>query len=161
MDSFTYAPLTSMSIPDTTLGYLQEIVLSAALLGERLPGTRRPLSSVCGCWRRHDQPVRVLTSNLARSLRIDHLPGRVRALTPEQLSGEAGERDGGEVCFVSFQPAVCQTNRVQIMLEVGAARYEGWGWRQRELCSIEAEFQDQDGRWVATREPSIFVDAQY
>ncbi|MEZ4571343.1 MAG: hypothetical protein R2849_13655 [Thermomicrobiales bacterium] len=69
---------------DSILGYLQELVLIAVMLGERLPGTRRPIQIFPRGHRLREIPMKIVQSNLAQSLKLDELPRRLDVLALDE-----------------------------------------------------------------------------
>src|SRR5690606_6265900 len=61
---------------DLVLAYLQELLLTAVILEERLPGARRPLRVLSGSGL-IEIPSRILRSNLARAINLEDLPRRL------------------------------------------------------------------------------------
>jgi hypothetical protein len=155
--STSYDPTTTGS--DSILAYLQELLLTAALLGERLPGARRPLRLLKGGLR--EIPSRIITSNLAAALRLDELPQRLDLLSLEQLTLDEHLLIDGEISFLAFRPAVWHADRVELSMVVGGMQRANGDWQCREIGHVNAEFCKVGGRWAALTEPHVFLAPDY
>jgi hypothetical protein len=151
-------PMTARS--DSTLAYLQELLLTAALLGERLPGARRPLRFLVGGGLR-GIPSKIVRTNLAQSLKLDELPQRLDILSLDELERDERMTAGEELNFLAFRPADWQEDRVEIALVVGGLRRVDSDWQCRELGRVNAAFHETDGRWAAITDPHVFLEPDY
>jgi len=140
---------------DTVLAYLQELLLTAVMLEERLPGARRPVRVLSGSGLR-EIPTWISNSNLARGLKLEDLPHRLQVLPSDRRELAMREPPGGELLFLAFRPAYWAEDRVELSLAIGALGHTGEEWSCREIGRIDAEFQQLDGRWAALGDPHVF-----
>ena len=147
--------------PDSILGHLQELVLMAAILGERLPGTRRPLQLLSRGRRMGDMPHKIVQSNLAQSLKLDDLPRRLELLSVEQLGREKNLLNDGEINFLAFRPAVWNDDRVELSMVIGGMNKKKGDWRCREIGHVDTAFHEISGRWAAVSEPHIYLAPEH
>lgn len=148
---------TAEARSDAVLGYLQELLLSATLLGERLPGSRKPVRlSTCGGVLLQP-PTKILRSNLAASLKLDDLPRHLQAVSPEQLAQPDMQGLDEEIHFFTFRPAGWMSDRVELSLVIGSVRQENGERRCREIGSVDAVFRQVEGRWSVLGEPHVFI----
>jgi hypothetical protein len=146
---------------DSTLAYLQRLLLWAAILGERLPGTRRPIRLLNYERGLRELPSRILQSNLARSLAMDELPGDLEVVTIAQLEHDERALALGEVRFFSFRPAAWRHDRVELSLVIGVMRREGGEWKTGEIGHVDAAFHEIEGRWVSLNQPHVYMRSVY
>lgn len=146
---------------DSILGYLQELVLMAVMLGERLPGTRRPLQLLSSGRRLRDIPSTIVQSNLAQSLKLDELPRRLETLSLDQLKLEEQLLIDGEISFLAFRPAVWRDDRVELSMVIGGVNREEDSWHCREIGHVDTAFHEISGRWAAISEPHIYLAPDY
>ncbi|MEZ4522422.1 MAG: hypothetical protein R3A46_12375 [Thermomicrobiales bacterium] len=146
---------------DSILGYLQEIVLIAVMLGERLPGTRRPIQIFPRGHRLREIPMKIVQSNLAQSLKLDELPRRLDVLALDELMTEEQLLLDEEVGFLAFRPAVWRDDRVQLSMVIGGMNREEGDWQCHEIGHINTEFRQSGGRWAAISEPHIYLAPEH
>ena len=146
---------------DSILGYLQELVLMAVMLGERLPGTRRPLRLIAGGRLLREIPSMIVRSNLAQSLKLDDLPGRLELLSLEQLKTEEQLLVDEEISFLAFRPPVWQANRIELSMVIGGVNQEDGRWRCHEIGHVDTAFHEISGRWAAISEPHIYLAPEH
>lgn len=152
---------TTGTSSDSILGYLQELVLMAAMLGERLPGTRRPLQLLASGRAVRGLPSKIVRSNLAQSLKLDDLPRRLELLSVEQLKLEEQLLADEEISFLAFRPAVWRDNRVELSMVIGGMNREDGDWRCREIGHVDTAFHEISGRWAAVSEPHIYLAPEH
>ena len=152
---------TTTTSSDSILGYLQELMLMAAMLGERLPGTRRPLQLLSSGRRLRDIPSNIVRSNLAQSLKLDELPRRLDALSLDQLELEEQLLVDGEISFLAFRPAVWRDGRVELSMLIGGMNREDGDWHCREIGHVDSAFHEISGRWAAVSEPHIYLAPEH
>ncbi len=152
---------TTTTNPDSVLGYLQELVLMAVMLGERLPGTRKPLQLLARGRRLGDIPSKIVRSNLAQSLKLDELPRRLDLLSLEQLKLEEQLLVDGEISFLAFRPAIWSEERVELSMVIGGMNKEEGDWRCREIGHVDTAFHEISGRWAAVSEPHIYLAPEH
>ena len=146
---------------DSILGYLQELVLMAVMLGERLPGTRRPLRLLASGRLLREIPSKIVRSNLAQSLKLDDLPRPLEPLSLEQLKSQEQLLVDEEFSFLAFRPPVWQTNRIELSMVIGGVDQEDGSWRCREIGHIDTAFHEISGRWAAVSEPHIYLAPEH
>ena len=144
---------------DATLGYLQGLLLSAVLLGGRLPGARRPVQLPVGEHGLRELPSKIRRAHLAQSLKLDELPGRLEAVSLDQLKSDERALAGGEASFLAFRPALWRYDRVELSLVIGVMRREDGNWVIQEIGHIDAEFHEVDGRWESLNEPHVYLSS--
>lgn len=142
---------------DVTLGYLQELLLSATLLGERLPGSRKPVRLSTRSGNHLQPPTRILRTNLAASLKLDDLPRHLQAISPEQLAPLLSQSNNEDRSFLAFQPAEWMSDRVEISMVIGTMQEGRCGWRCREVGRVQVVFHQVEGRWSTLGEPHMFI----
>lgn len=152
---------TAGTSSDSILGYLQELVLTAAMLGERLPGTRRPLQLLASGRAIRDLPLKIARSNLAQSLKLDELPRKLELLSIEELKIEEQLLVDEEISFLAFRPAIWRDNRVELSMVIGGMNREEGDWRCREIGHVDTAFHELSGRWAAISEPHIYLDPDH
>jgi hypothetical protein len=149
---------TTTTSPDSTLGYLQELLLSAVMLGERLPGARRPIRLPARGGTLANLPSKILRLNLAQSLKLDELPRRLDALSVEQLKVEEHLLVDENFSFLAFRPVVWGRDRVELSMVIGGMSRADGSWQCRELGHVDAQFHEREGRWAAVNEPHVFLE---
>lgn len=142
---------------DAVLGYLQELVLSAALLGERLPGARRPVRLGGKGKTLRGLPTRILSANLASSLKLDDLPRRLEAISADQLVPSELLAFEDEIGFLAFRPASWKSSSVELSMVIATVRGDQESWQCREVGHIDATFRQIDGRWSTFGEPHVYI----
>lgn len=129
----------------------------AVILGERLPGTRRPLQLLSSGRKLRDIPSMIVQSNLAQSLKVDELPRRFSLISLEQLSIEEHLLIDGEISFLAFRPAVWQEDRVELSMVIGGMNREDNDGKWHEIGHIDTTFHEVRGRWTAVNEPHVYL----
>lgn len=142
---------------DAILAYLQELLLSAALLGERLPGAKRPVQLAGARSKIRKIPTRILSSNLAGSLKLDDLPSRLEAISAEQLIPTELLAFEDEIGFLAFRPPSWMPDAVQLSMVIATVRLEHENWQCQEIGHIDAMFREVNGRWATVGEPHIYL----
>ena len=140
---------------DLVLAYLQELLLTAVILEERLPGARRPLRVLSGSGL-IEIPSRILRSNLARAINLEDLPRRLDVFSSEHQDLTKGLPTDGELLYFAFRPAVWAGDRVELSLAIDAMTPSGGESSCREIGRIDAEFQQLGGRWAALGDPHVY-----
>ena len=154
-----YDPKTTN--PDSILGYLQELVLIAVMLGERLPGTRRPLRVLSGGRGLRDLPSKIIRSNLAQSLKLDDLPRRLDILSLDQLTLEEQLLIDQEINFLAFRPPVWRDDEIELSMVIGGMNRGEGDWQCREIGHVSTAFRQTSGRWAAISEPHIYFAPEH
>jgi hypothetical protein len=152
---------TTTTKDDSVLGYLQELMLMAVMLGERLPGTRRPLRLLAGGRLLRDIPSRIIQSNLAQSIRLDDLPRQLEPLSIDQLKTQEQILVDEEFSFLAFRAPVWQADRVELSMVIGGVDQEDGSWRCREIGHVDTAFHEISGRWAAISEPHIYLAPEH
>ncbi|CAN5520798.1 hypothetical protein BH23CHL2_BH23CHL2_28460 [soil metagenome] len=154
-----YDPKTTN--PDSILAYLQELILIAVMLGERLPGTRRPLRLLSRSRNLRELPSKIVRSNLAQSLTLDELPRRLDALSLDQLKAEEQLLVDHEFSFLAFRPPVWRDDRVELSMVIGGMNRDKGDWQCREIGHVNTEFRQTSGRWTAISEPHVYLAPEH
>lgn len=145
----------SQSLPsDEVLRQLQETLLKAILLKERLPGGNQPimfpdLSFILG------QPTIVLVDeNLAGPVTIEQPPKPIRIMSREDLLLEA--RTKGDIAYLLFRPPQGEDKSVKLTLEAKIAPCDPTQLTLG-LSGVQVKFQKVTGQWEAIEEPAFFA----
>ena len=133
----------------------------AVMLGERLPGTRRPLRLLAGGRLLREIPSKIVQSNLAQSLRINDLPRRLELLPIDQLKTEEQLLVDEAFSFLAFRPPVWGQNRVELSMVIGGVDRKDGSWRCREIGHVDTAFHEIGGRWSAISEPHVYLAPEH
>jgi hypothetical protein len=139
---------------DEDVAYLQEVILKAAAMGQRLPGLMKPLLLPYDCQLRSGSPKRLLTDSLSRAFDLSNLPSMLQPLTTDEY--QSGHETGSDIDYLTFQPPDISRNRIRLV--ISAVRgHPGGDTPPREIGNLEAEFRLADNRWEAVGMPHVFI----
>jgi hypothetical protein len=147
-------PRAEPSVPNETLRHLQETLLEAVLLNQRLPGGEQPVLLPDLPWVLRQSTVILIDENLAESISAERLPMPISVLPLEALKEEARTR--GDVAYLRFQPAEIQGDTVRLTLQAGIVP-EDPNRRALGLSGLQVQFQEGADRWEVTSEPVFFA----
>jgi len=143
------------SLPsDEVLRHLQETLLKAVLLSQRLPGGNQPIMFPDLSFILRQPNVVLVDENLVGPVSIEESPTRVRLLSRETLQQEA--RTQGDITYLRFQPPVGEGNAVRLTLEAKIAARDP-DQRILGLSGIQVKFEEVAGQWEAVDEPIFFA----
>lgn len=139
---------------DDDVAHLQEVMLKAAALGQRLPGLQQPIILPFGCQLRSGSSHPLLTDNLSPAFNLDDVPSVLRPMSSAEYRSEF-PGDAGSY-YLSFQPPGVSPRRIRLV--ISALRGSpGGDPPPREVGNLQAEFHYADGRWIAVGMPDLFI----
>ena len=139
---------------DEELSQVQQMLLTAVLRRQTLPGGRHPVELPDLAFVQQAGIVRVSTENVAGPLAglVESRPIQVRS--PESLRTEAcAHRD---IPYLTFQPAVRDENRIRLTLQGRIATRDAER-RPLGLSGLQVEFHRIDDRWEVVNPPAAFA----
>ena len=139
---------------DEDVAYLQEVLLKAAAMGQRLPGLLKPILLPFDCQLRSGSPKKLLTDNLSRAFDLNDLPSTLQPLTTDEYRSDL--ETGTDIDYLTFQPPDISHNRIRLVISAMRGR-PGENSPPREMGNLEAEFHLSDNRWEAVRMPNLFI----
>jgi hypothetical protein len=144
-------------VPEELLGELQELILTAVLLRQRLPGSRQPLY-LPGLERLLEGgTVDLLDEQLAASLALDDMPVKVRKRTNQSLV-EGLERSAWPTTYyLAFGPPERENGHI-IRMRLALFRVARAGRTDEPVSGIDVVFRRTEERWQAAGEASVFVE---
>lgn len=144
-------------VPDELLGELQELILTAVLLRQRLPGSRQPLY-LPGLERLLEGgTVDLLDEHLATSLTLADMPVHVRKRT-RQTFVEGLERSAWPAGYYLAFARPERENGHIIRMRLSLYRLPG-ARRPAELVNgMDIVFRRTEERWQAAGEATVFVE---
>ncbi|MGI2908101.1 hypothetical protein [Tolypothrix sp. VBCCA 56010] len=143
------------TVSDEVLGQLQELVLKAILLGQRLPGIDRSVRFPDLPFVLQKSTVTLIDENLANSVSIAEISVPVRNLSQEALLEEA--REQGDIAYLRFQPPGIEDNVVRLTLEAKVCPHDS-SQPVLGLSGIQVTFQKVSGNWQVVNEPVLFFN---
>lgn len=141
------------TVSDEVIGQLQELVLKAILLGQRLPGIDRSVRFPDLPFVLQKSTVTLIDENLANSVSIAGISVPVRILSQEALLEEA--REQGDIAYLRFQPPGIEDNVVRLTLEAKVCPHDS-SQPVLGLSGIQVTFQKISGNWQVVNEPILF-----
>jgi hypothetical protein len=139
---------------DEDIAHLQEIVLKAAILGQRLPGLQKPIIIPFSRLFRHDAAHPLLLDNLSPALNLNNVPEVLRPMSAAEYLSRAPRNPGD--WYLMFQPPDISPSRIRLV--ISALRGEpGSKPPPVEIGNLQAEFHFSGGRWEAVTMPSLFI----
>ena len=148
----TEAPLQSV-VSDEVLGQLQELLLKAVLLGQKLPGLNQVVQFPDLPFLLQESTVTLIDENLANSVTITKITVSVRILSQEALLEEAHEE--GDIAYLRFQPPEMEDNTVRLTLEARICP-QNPNQPVLGLSGIQVTFHRILGIWQVVDEPILF-----
>ena len=143
-------------VPDDVLSELQETTLTAALLRQRMPGSRQPVAIPGLELLLAGGMIELLDEHLAQQLNLDGLPTPMRRRSRAQLSAAFATSAWQTRYHLAF--AAPERENGHIRLRLVLERLSANVAEPFELVSgIEIVFRRDGERWVAASEPNVFV----
>lgn len=143
-------------VPDDVLAELQETTLTAALLRQRLPGSRQPISLPGLELLLAAGAIELLDEHLAHQLNLDGLPTPTQRRSRAQLSAAFATSTWQTRYHLAFSAAERENGHIRLRLVL--ERLSANVAEPFELVSgIEMVFRREGERWVAASEPNVFV----
>jgi hypothetical protein len=151
-------PMFDVKSPTLSSGevvrHLQETLLNAVLLSQRLPGGKRQIVFPDLPFILRQPTVVLLEENLAKGISIEDLQKPIRMLSREALVQEA--RIQGDITYLRFQPVQREGRVVQLTLEAKIAPRDPVQ-HTLGLSGIQVKFQEVAGQWEVVDEPVFFA----
>ncbi|MBW4450574.1 MAG: hypothetical protein KME38_28040 [Spirirestis rafaelensis WJT71-NPBG6] len=141
------------TVSDEVLGQLQELVLKAILLGQRLPGIDQSVRFPDLPFLLQKSTVTLIDENLANSVSIAEISVPVRILPQEALLEKAHEQ--GDIAYLRFQPPGIEDNVVRLTLKADICPQDS-SQPVLGLSGIQVTFQKISGNWQVVNEPILF-----
>ncbi|HEX2282952.1 MAG TPA: hypothetical protein VHG52_14435, partial [Thermomicrobiales bacterium] len=136
------------------LAYLQEVLLKAAALGQRLPGLQQPIVLPLHCRLRTGSSHPFLTEHLSPALNLNDVPAMLRPMSANEY--RAAYPGGADVRYLTFQPPDISPGRIRLVISALRGRPDG-DPPPDEVGNLQAEFRLADGRWEAAGMPDLFI----
>ena len=146
------SPLQSI-MPDEVLGQLQELLLKAVLLGQKLPGLNQVVQFPDLPFLLQESTVTLIDENLANSVSAEGVLVPVRILSLEALLKEAHAQ--GNIAYLRFQPLEIEDDTVRLTLEAKICTHDP-NQPILGLSGIQVTFQRISGDWQVVNEPVLF-----
>lgn len=150
--SMSGSPLQSI-MPDEVLGQLQELLLKAVLLGQKLPGLNQVVQFPDLPFLLQESTVTLIDENLANSVSAEGVLVPVRILSLEALLKEAHAQ--GNIAYLRFQPLEIEDDTVRLTLEAKICTHDP-NQPILGLSGIQVTFQRISGDWQVVNEPVLF-----
>ncbi len=142
-------------IPDPTLAQLQRTMLTAALLGQRLPGSKQPLLCPGVSQLLKQQTIYIAEENLSSDFSTENLPRPAQIVNRDELVSMA-RAGSGPVHYLQFDPVEYEHRVIRITMESTSAVVNS-PLRLTSLGGVQGTFQETDEGWRAVREPIIYA----
>lgn len=139
---------------DEVIRDLQEMLLKAVLLVQRLPGCNQPIIFPDLSFILNQPTIVLINENLAGTVSIEESPKPVCILSQEALLQEASTQ--GDINYLRFQTPIVEDNAVRLTLEAKIAPRDP-EQRTLGLGGIQVKFQEVEGQWEAADEPIFFA----
>ena len=146
------SPLQSV-VSDEVLGRLQELLLNAILLGQKLPGIDQSVRFPDLPFLLQESTVTLIDENLANSVSAEEVLVPVRILSLEALLEEAHAQ--GDIAYLRFQPLEIEGDTVRLTLEAKICTHDP-NQPVLGLSGIQVTFQKISGDWQVVNEPVLF-----
>lgn len=144
-------------VPDELLGELQELILTAVLLRQRLPASRQPLY-LPGLERLLEAgEIDLLDDELALSLALTDMPVQVRKRTHQALTTNLERSAWPTAYYLAFAPPERENGHI-IRMRLALFRLPGGGWPAEPVSGMDIVFRRTAERWQAAGEATVFVE---
>jgi hypothetical protein len=145
------------TVPNELLGELQELILTAVLLRQRLPGNRQPLH-LPGLERLLESgTVDLLDEHLAANLALTDMPVQVRKRTLQSLVASLERSAWPTAYYLAFAPPERENGHI-IRMRLALYPVPRAGRATDPISGIDVVFRRTEERWQAAGEASIFVE---
>lgn len=135
-------------------GYLQGLILRAALLGETLPGTDQPVQFPDLPFITGHTPVTLLDENLDKHISVNNPGMQIRVLTQNDIRAQAALE--GDTVYLHFQPPGVQENTIYLSLQ--AEIISSHPDKQRlGLSGMRVGFRKVNGHWEVVDGPVYYA----
>ena len=139
---------------DETIAHLQEVMIKAVTLGQRLPGLNNPVILPRHCSRNLEAKRPMLTDNLSPCLNLKSLPDVLNIVTADEYQrSNVGDTNDW---YLAFQPPIVGASRIRIVISA----LRGRPCRNPppvEIGNLQAEFHLAEGRWEAVGLPILYI----
>jgi hypothetical protein len=139
---------------DEAIAHLQEMMLKAVALGQRLPGLEKPIVMPVHCQLRSGRSHALLTDNLSPSLNLHTLPGMLRPVSTAEYQSTSS--DIPDSWYLAFQPPQSSPGRIRLVISALRGK-PGRKPPPVEIGNLQAEFHFTGSRWEAVAMPSLFI----
>lgn len=137
------------------IALLQESMLSALLLQQRLAGSAEPIDLLHRLGLGGRDRFYVLDQHLSTAIDPNHLPAPVRIAPSTSITNPAGCRGDGPV-VIEFSPPREEVGGVRLTLRIWS--YSGQpSMAQRNLGTLEVLFTRVGSRWLVRGAPTVHV----
>lgn len=144
-------------VPDELLGELQELILTAVLLRQRLPASRQPLY-LPGLERLLEAgAVDLLDEELATSLALADMPVQVRKCTQRALTEGLERSTRPTAYYLAFAPPERENGHI-IRIRLTLYRLPGGRRPAESVSGMDIVFRRTAERWQAAGEATVFVE---
>jgi hypothetical protein len=136
------------------IAHLQEVMIKAVTLGQRLPGLNKPVIIPHQCHVGPGATHPLLIDNLSPSLNLEKLPEVLHLMSADEYQRHVA--NGHDDWYLTFQPPHVGTSRIQLV--ISALRgHPGRKPPPVEIGNLQAEFHFADGRWEAVSMPNLYI----
>lgn len=134
------------------IGELQEILLTAILSSQPLPGADKPINFPDLAMIVNQPNIILADENLVRSVQIKASPKPVQILSSDEMREQA--RTHGDLTYLHFQPPEVGDNSVGLTLE-GRIMPRNPDQRTLGLSTIQIRFHKVGDQWLAQGDPVL------
>jgi hypothetical protein len=152
-ESYMFRSHLQSIMSDEVLGQLQELLLKAILLGQKLPGLDRSIQFPDLPFLLQESTITLIDENLKNSISFAEVPIPIRILSQQALLEEAHTQ--GDIAYLRFQPSEIEGDTVRLTLEAKVYPHDP-NQSVLGLSGIQVTFQRVSGNWQVFREPILF-----